>query len=101
MRKKMHCNSSLQYLKGVKSKFDRSRVQKALRRRFLEAGESNPTRTSSLNQRRRIMLQEEIFKVEDEIESKAGGQPEHPRVVDLRRARNLVLDDLGWNEYPE
>jgi len=51
-----------------------------------------------MNSRRREWLHDAIFQREDEIECKNGGQPDQPRVVAMRRARNRVMDDLGWNQ---
>jgi hypothetical protein len=55
---------------------------------------------SQLNPAKREILHDCIFAVEDRLESRGGGQPDHPAVVALRTARNRVLDDLGWNEAP-
>ena len=41
-------------------------------------------------------LHDSIFEVMDEIESRAGGQSEHPTVDQLREAMNMVDVDLGW-----
>ena len=51
-----------------------------------------------MNRLKRELLADAIFAVEDELESRADGQPYHPQVVALNKARNLVLDDLGWND---
>jgi len=87
------------YLDGVKSQVDRSRI----RRGYIEqlAKRSEPHR-SPMNRRRRECLHDAIFSVENNVESQAGGRPDHPRVVAMRYARNLVADDLGWNvdEHP-
>ena len=46
----------------------------------------------------RVLLHDSIFKVMDNLESQAGGRPDHPTVVQLRVALNLVADDLRWND---
>lgn len=46
----------------------------------------------------RVLLHDSIFKVMDDLESKSVGQPDHPTVIQLRVALNLVADDLRWNE---
>ena len=51
-----------------------------------------------MNRLKRELLADAIFAVEDELESRADGQPYHPQVVAMNKARNLVLDDLGWND---
>ncbi|MCH7792419.1 MAG: hypothetical protein IID31_09100, partial [Planctomycetes bacterium] len=38
------------------------------------------------------------FQVMDHWESQGGGRPDHPVVVQLRVALNLVADDLRWND---
>ena len=43
-------------------------------------------------------LHDSIFEVMDEIESRAGGQSEHPTVDQLREAMNMVDVDLGWDD---
>lgn len=50
-----------------------------------------------MNRRIREYLHDAIFVVMDELESRNGGQPDHPAVMRLRIALNLVKDDLGWN----
>ncbi|MCH7792778.1 MAG: hypothetical protein IID31_10940 [Planctomycetes bacterium] len=46
----------------------------------------------------RVLLHDSIFKVMEYLESRAWEQPDHPTVVQLRVALNLVADDLRWNE---
>lgn len=96
-----HASSSLVYLKGVSSASYRSKVQRVFREKMGKAGVENPRITSRLNNAKREILHDAIFEVENHLESQRGGQPDHPTVTQLRGARNLVLDDLGWNEYPE
>lgn len=50
-----------------------------------------------MDRRKRESLHDAIFEVMDHFESMNGGQPDDPRVVELRIAQNLVADDLGWN----
>jgi hypothetical protein len=51
-----------------------------------------------MNESNREVLAEAIFEVENEFESKGNGRPNHPAVTAMRRARNEIYDDLGWNE---
>ena len=53
-----------------------------------------------MNSRNREYLHDSIFLVMDEIESRGGGRPDHPPVVQMRIAMNLLADDLGWNHVP-
>jgi hypothetical protein len=54
--------------------------------------------STSLNDAGRSALANCIFDVENDLESRGGGQPYHPDVVVMRRVRNLLLDDCGENE---
>ena len=76
------------YLVGVKSGVARARVRARVRER---AGMG----WSGMNPSMRVLLHDSIFSVMNDLESKAGGQPDHPTVVQLRVALNLVADDLG------
>jgi hypothetical protein len=49
-----------------------------------------------LNDQRRELLSEAIFRIENDLEHR---QPGHPQVRRMRAARNRLYDDLGWNEY--
>ena len=51
-----------------------------------------------MNPRIRLLARDAIFQVMDHWESQGGGRPDHPVVVQLRVALNLVADDLRWNE---
>jgi hypothetical protein len=51
-----------------------------------------------LNDQRRDLLAAAIFVVENEIESKGGGQRHHPTVEALNAIRNRIYDDIGGNE---
>ncbi len=79
------------YLRGIKSGHYRGNIRAELRRRL--GGQWR-----GMNRRIREYLHDSIFMIEDELESQNGGQPDHPMVVQMRIARNLVMDDLGWNE---
>ena len=76
------------YLLGVKSVRARAAVRAAVRKGVGRGW-------SGMNPRMRVLLHDSIFKVMDDLESRAGGQPDHPTVVQLRVALNLVADDLG------
>lgn len=49
-----------------------------------------------LNDQRRELLSEAIFRIENDLEHR---QPGHPQVRRMRDARNRLYGDLGWNEY--
>ena len=90
----MHANSASKYLKPhVHSPSAIARVRAAMRRI------SGSATLSELNYAKRIALHDAIFEIENEIESRGDGHPDDPTVLELNRVRNLVLDDLGWNEY--
>ncbi len=46
----------------------------------------------------RVLLHDSIFSVMNDLESRAEGRPDHPTVLQLRVALNLVADDLRWND---
>lgn len=46
----------------------------------------------------RELLAAVIFEVENELEHRKSGQPDNLAVVAMRDARNLLYDDLGWND---
>lgn len=50
-----------------------------------------------LNDHTRALLSEAIYAVEDDLEYR---KPDDPQVRAMRRVRNWLYDDLGWNEYP-
>ncbi|MCH7793140.1 MAG: hypothetical protein IID31_12780 [Planctomycetes bacterium] len=79
------------YLLGVKSDAARASVRAAVRK---GAGRGWSGMSSAI----RVLLHDSIFKVMDNLESQAGGRPDHPTVVQLRVALNLVADDLRWND---
>ncbi len=79
------------YLQGIKSGHYRGKIRAELRRRL-------GGRWRGMNRRNREYLHDSIFSVMDELESRLGGQSDHPNVVQMRIAMNLVADDLGWNE---
>jgi hypothetical protein len=91
------------YLAGVESAADRLKVRSLCRKAFAGAGLPRPRWLSQMNRTRRELLAASIFEVENELESRSGGW-HHPcnqrRIDQLNAARNLVLDDLGWNEPP-
>ena len=79
------------YLLGVKSGRARALVRAAVRKGAGMGWEG-------MNPRMRVLLHDSIFKVMDDLESRAGGQSDHPTVVQLLKALNLVADDLRWND---
>ena len=79
------------YLHGVKSSHFRGKVRAELRKRL-------GGRWRGMNPGIREKLHDSLFIVMDELESRNGGQPEHPTVLQLNIAMNLVADDLGWND---
>ncbi len=89
------------YLRGVRSHF---RTQ--IMRLFRDSLEPCDRRGSQgvgfkCNAKTREKLADAIFRVEDELESRCGGQPDHPVVVQMRKARHRVNVDLGWDEDVE
>ena len=79
------------YLRVVKSGHYRQSARVELRSRL-----GGPWR--GMNPRIREYLHDAIFAVMDELESRTSGQSDHPSVVQLCVALNLVKDDLGWND---
>ena len=79
------------YLLGVKSVRARAAVRAAVRK-----GAGRGWR--GMNPRIRLLAHDAIFQVMDHWESQGGGRPDHPVVVQLRVALNLVADDLRWND---
>ena len=79
------------YLKGVKSGHYRARVRAELKRRL-------KGRWRGMNPEIREYLHDSLFIVMDELESRNGGQPEHPTVLQLNVALNLLADDLNFND---
>lgn len=52
------------------------------------------------NKMTRLLLSAAIFQVENDLESRNGGQSEHPAVLEMNAARIRVEDDLWgdpWN----
>ena len=48
------------------------------------------------NQKSRVALADATFRVEDELESRNGGQPDHAAVIRMRAARHGLEADAGW-----
>ena len=85
------------YVRGIRTGY-RRRIRQVLRRKLSELGVGRTSGGSiPCNRKTRGILADSIFAVEDELESRNGGQPDHPAVVQMRAARNRVYDDLGWN----
>jgi hypothetical protein len=80
---------------GIKAEIRRRALGLMQQRNIADFG---PSSLSRMTPGRRACLSDAIFEVENRIESRGGGQPDHPTVVALRKVRNRVLDDLGWNE---
>lgn len=89
-------NSIRRYL-GAVSPHYRGRIYASLRE--IRAGRGLDRRQTARNDRDRECLADAVFRVEDEVESRCGGQPDEPNVVAMRAARNRIYDDLRWNEY--
>ena len=92
--------SLYQYLKSVKSNTHRRAIKReAIRRGF---------RRGRIGVAEKEILQDAIFSVKNELEHAVGeyapgegGAVTAKRrewVTQMRAARNLMLDDLGWNE---
>ena len=79
------------YLLGVESARARALVRAAVRS---GAGDG----WQGINPKMRVLLHNSIFKVMDDLECRNGGQTDHPTVVQLRVALNLVADDLRWQD---
>lgn len=90
--------SKSQYMRNVTSNNDKNKVTKEYRKLLSE----NNLTTGHLNKEKRILLSEAIFIVENEIEHKSGGNHHlstQKRVDELRNARNIIYDHIGWNDY--
>lgn len=86
------------YLEGVDHRPARSRVLQAYRRGVsMLTGAVKPS-LKGMNDARREALQDAIFEVENEIESRQGGKPDDATVIALRRARQRVELDLRWSD---
>ena len=93
-------NSMSKYLRGIKSGTLRTKIRKEAKRRGFTLGK--------IGTAEKVILQDAIFAVENDLESLTGeyapgtgGTTVAKRrewVNQMRAARNLVLDDLGWNE---
>lgn len=79
-------------LRGVRCAADKASVRRIIREK------TGTSRLSGLRNEHRVVIHDAIFSVENKIESKGGGRSDDPRVVQLRAARNMLLDDMGWNE---
>jgi hypothetical protein len=79
------------YLQGVKSGHYRGKIRAELRKRL-------GGRWRGMNPRIRECLHDAVFVVMDDLESRNGGQPDHPSVVQMCIALNLLADDLRWND---
>ena len=90
--------STTGYLKRVPAR------QKAMIRRTFEAELRRKGHwtgqhpMSQLNDEKRSVLERVIFEVVNAFESTGKGRPRHPTTIALHDARNLLFDDLGWNE---
>lgn len=83
--------STRAYLRGLKSGHYRGLVLSAL---VKQCG-GHP---GKMNRQIRCRLHDSLFQVMDQVESKKGGQSDHPTVRQLNIALNLVDDDLDWND---
>lgn len=71
----------------------KAKVYKIYKDKLLENGFEGK---ALVNDSKRELLASSIFEVEDDLEHRL---PNHPTVLLLNDARNLLYDDLNWNEY--
>ncbi len=83
------------YLRVIASRHFRGRIRHGFRGRCTAAGLGWPQ--GPLDDRHREYLRDAVFQIEDELESRHGGQPDLPVVVQMRRARCRLESDLGWS----
>ena len=89
------------YLTGVSSHY-KARIGRVLRESLTSKGVGRVSGGRiPCNPKTRIALADSIFSVENDLESRHGGQPDHAAVVQMRRARNQVEIDLGWSDDEE
>ena len=90
--------STSRYLSQIHSAGDRAGIRAEMRRLLSQSGEPKPNRLTALTNRRRAVLSEVIFAMENKHEPRRGDRSDDPRVAAMRDVRNRVYDDLGWNE---
>lgn len=88
------CRSVRGYLKGITSSTYRSRIRAGVRHSRARAG--LPPSWDRVNRALRNLLVTAIFEVENALESRCLGQPDHPAVIEMRAVRHRVEADLGW-----
>jgi hypothetical protein len=86
------------YVRGIRGNY-RRRISRIFRDLLAAGGvwESGDGHIPC-NHRTREMLADSVFMIEDELESKCGGQCDHPAVVEMRTARLRINLDLGWDD---
>ena len=88
-----------QYLRAIKSQHHRTAVVHAYR--DLASSRNGGAPRPGWTDWHREILQDAILRVENDLESRKGGQPDHPTVVQMRGVRNRIMDELGWNDSQE
>ena len=86
------------YLVSVKSPAARAQIRRAYRG-LCKARGLDPYRGRGTWPARREALQVALFRVEDRLESRKGGQSGNPVVDQIHAARLRVEDDLGWADW--
>jgi hypothetical protein len=88
------CKSFVACTRAIKSPTYRSRVRRSYRQALGEAY------NNSLNDERRAILAECIWKQEDDLEQSVcrepWSHPMNPTIEAMRTLRNDLYDDLGW-----
>ena len=88
------------YLRGVRPYY-KARIGRVLRESLAAQGVGRVSGGRiACNHRTRVALADSIFSVENDLESRLGGQPDHPAVVQMRQARHRVERDLEWSDEP-
>ncbi len=88
------------YLRGVRPHY-RTQIGRVLRDFLASKGVGRVSGGRiPCNRETRVALADSIFSVENDLESRHGGQPDHPAVVQMRQARHRVELDLDWSDEP-
>ena len=84
------------YLRGVQPYY-KTQIGRAFRESLASKGVGRAAgRRFPCNRETREALADAIFRIEDELESRRGGQSDLSAVIAMRRARHQVEADLGW-----
>lgn len=89
--------SYMAYIRQIRSEAYRKQIRGEYNRLCAARGIDPPVGVA-MNFGRREALADAIFAVEDEVESKGGGRPDHPVVLALNRVRLQLNADLGWDD---